>query len=229
MVKKNRIKIIFDIFERLYKFFGPMHWWPAETPFEVIVGAILTQNTSWKNVEKVIDRLKEKGLLDIAAIHQIDELDLAQEIRSCGYYHIKARRLKHLIEFIWKDYGGNLESMFSEDLYTLREKLLQVNGVGPETADSILLYACKKPIFVIDAYTKRILLRHELIEREMGYDDLQSLFMENLPKDVNLFNEYHALLVNTAKLFCRRIPKCGGCPLEDLLNHSNEIRGEIKV
>lgn len=215
-VAKREDEIIADIFERLYKFFGPMKWWPAETPFEVMVGAILTQNTSWRNVEKVISRLKAKGLLNIRSIHEMDERDLAEEIRSCGYYSIKAKRLKHLISFVWEKYSGDIKEMFSRDLYILREELLGIHGIGPETADSILLYAGEKPIFVVDAYTRRILMRHGLVSQGMDYHAIQRLFMESLPMDVSVFNEYHALLVQTAKRFCRKTPRCQGCPLHGL-------------
>ena len=211
--EKSEGKVLVEIFDRLQKAYGPMHWWPADEAFEVMVGAILTQNTSWKNVEKAISRLKTMDLLDIYRLHTLGESQLAKEIRSSGYYRVKARRLKHLIEFIMAHYNGDIGKMFSEELGSLRPKLLQVNGIGPETADSILLYAGQKPIFVIDAYTKRILLRHGLASRGAKYEDLQRFFMENLPRDVHLYNEYHALLVYTAKDFCRKAPKCENCPL----------------
>lgn len=213
-------EILLEIFDRLHRTFGPMHWWPAEETFEVMVGAILTQNTSWKNVEKVISRLKGRGLLAIHRLHVLDEGLLAEEIRSCGYFRVKAKRLKHLVEFIMVHYKGDIREMFSEELHTLRPKLLQVHGVGPETADSILLYAGQKPIFVIDAYTKRILLRHGLASEGAKYNDLQQLFMENLPRDVDLYNEYHALLVQTAKRFCQKVPRCEDCPLYGLASPS---------
>ncbi len=219
---------LLDIFDRLHRAFGPMHWWPAEGPFEVMVGAILTQNTSWKNVEKVISRLKGNGLLEIHRLHAMDEGLLAVEIRSCGFYRVKARRLKHFINFIQDHYDGDIRKMFSERIDSLRPKLLQVHGIGPETADSILLYAGQKPIFVIDAYTKRILLRHDLASDGARYQDLQQLFMKNLPRDVDLYNEYHALLVQTAKHFCRKVPRCEACPLNVYGSGKDQKRQEFK-
>ena len=203
------------IYELLFKHFGPQHWWPAEDPLEIIIGAILTQNTSWRNVEKAIFALKSKGYLSSDILFYLDEKELASLIISCGYYNIKAKRLKNFITFFTSHYNGCMNNMFSEDLYLLREKLLKVKGLGPETTDSILLYAGNKPIFVIDAYTKRIFSRHNFIEETDNYHQVQELFMKNLPHDPQLFNEYHALIVTLAKNYCRKKATCKGCPLRE--------------
>ena len=204
------------MYRQLYAAFGPQHWWPADSPFEVVIGAILTQNTSWKNVEKALGVLKEKKLLDPVKLYKVDERLLAHTIISSGFFNIKAKRIKQFIQFLFIHYQGSLERMFSEQLTPLRENLLRVKGIGPETADSILLYAGGMPIFVVDAYTRRVLLRHRLISDDAGYGEVQELFMKHLKKDVQLFNEFHALLVHVGKHFCKRISLCEGCPLKDV-------------
>ena len=203
-----------NIYRKLYKAYGPRNWWPGETSFEVMVGAILTQNTSWRNVEKAIQRLKEDGMLNPEGIHRLKKTELAPLIRSSGYYRIKADRLKSFIDFLFEEYGGDIKRMKRERLATLREKLLGVKGIGPETADSILLYGLEKPIFVVDAYTKRILSRHGLISEKASYEEVQKLFMEHLPPDEKLFNEYHALFVHLGKTLCKKKPQCYICPLK---------------
>jgi len=208
--------LLMQIYEILYRSFGPMHWWPGETPFEVMVGAILTQNTSWKNVEKAIDRLKENGLLSSAKIRRLRRNQLASLIRSSGYYRIKAERLKAFVNFLFEHYDGNLNRMRKEEIKTLREKLLGVKGIGPETADSILLYGLGKPIFVVDAYTQRVLSRHGLISARTPYEEVQKLFMDHLPLDEKLFNEYHALFVHLGKNVCKKIPECDICPIKEI-------------
>ncbi len=204
------------IYERLNNCFGNLHWWPGETPFEIAVGAILTQNTNWKNVERAIENLKERDLLSPEGLLEISEGTLEELIRPSGYYRIKTKRLKNFIRFLYEEYDGNLDKMFSGELWPLREKLLGVKGIGEETADSILLYAGEKPVFVVDAYTRRILLRHHLIGENAGYGEIQSLFMDSLPRRAPLFNQYHALFVNTGKRFCRKTPLCEECPLKGL-------------
>ena len=206
-------KILVKMYQKLYQTIGPRHWWPADSPFEVVVGAILTQNTSWKNVEKALGALKEQNILDPLQLYKIDEQYLATTITSSGFFNIKSKRIKSFINFLFEQYQGSLEKMFSEKLTLLREKLLAINGVGPETADSILLYAGGKPIFVVDAYTKRILLRHKVISPRARYSEIQELFMNNLKADVKMFNEYHALLVYIGKYYCKRVPQCKSCPL----------------
>jgi endonuclease-3 related protein len=224
MKRKRKGKKLLQIYQKLYKAIGPRKWWPGDSPFEVIIGAILTQNTSWKNVERTIRALKEKNLLDPLGIYSLEEELLAKTIKSAGFFNIKAKRIKNFIGFLFKNYQGSIEKMFSENTVPLREKLLKINGIGPETADSILLYAGEKPIFVVDAYTKRILTRHNLISKSAGYSEIQELFMENLIKDVSMFNEYHALFVYIGKHFCKRIPNCQNCPLKGFLEKGKGYR-----
>jgi len=204
-----------DIYHRLFAHFGPQRWWPGDTPFEVMVGAVLTQNTNWQNVEKAIANLKNDGLLAFGAMESLPRAKLAERIRPCGYYNIKSERLANLLAAIREDADGDLERFFAQDTATLREKLLAVKGIGPETADSILLYAARKPIFVVDAYTHRLLARHEMIDPdEADYHAIQEMFMDALPLDERLFNEYHALIVRVGKEFCKKKrPLCGQCPL----------------
>jgi endonuclease-3 related protein len=200
--------LLMKIYSKLYQAYGPRGWWPGETSFEVMVGAILTQNTSWRNVEKAIQKLKEKRVLSPEGIFRLKKSQLASLIKSSGYYRIKADRLQAFINFLFEEFDGDLKKMGREKLGGLREKLLRVNGIGPETADSILLYGLKKPIFVVDAYTKRILSRHEVISEKASYEEVQKLFMDHLPFNEKLFNEYHALLVYLGKTVCKKIPRC---------------------
>jgi len=203
-----------EMFDLLLKGFGPQNWWPADTELEMMVGAVLTQNTNWKNVEKAIQNLKRKGLLSVDALHSLPTNEVAQEIRPAGYFNIKAKRLKNLIQFIMEQYEGTISLFLEEGTQSLREGLLSVNGVGPETADSILLYAARRPIFVIDTYTHRILSRHGMIDEEVGYYELQELFMDHLPDNADFFGEFHALIVRAGKDCCRKKPLCSQCPLE---------------
>jgi endonuclease-3 related protein len=207
-------KILVEIYRKLYQAYGPRHWWPGETSFEVMVGAILTQNTSWRNVEKAIQKLKAKRVLNPRGIYGLKRSQLASLIKSSGYYRIKADRLKSLMDFLFEEYDGNLKRMKRKRLVELRKELLGVKGIGPETADSILLYALKKPIFVVDAYTKRVLSRHGVISEKASYEEIQKLLMDHLPLDEELFNEYHALIVQAGKMVCKKIPRCDTCPLE---------------
>ncbi len=207
-------KCLLTIYETLDRYFGDLHWWPGETPFEIIVGAILTQNTNWGNVKIAINNLKSHGILDPEQLIDIDEGVLAQLIKSSGYYNVKTKRLKAFLQFLRREYALNLETMFKEDLWILRAKMLDVNGIGEETADSILLYAGNKPIFVVDLYTRRILQRHKIIDGGLSYREIQKLFMDSIPNSIRLFNQYHALFVNTGKHFCRKAPRCKSCPLE---------------
>jgi len=199
----------------LYKAYGPQHWWPGDTSFEVIVGAVLTQNTAWINVEKAIKNLKRERLLSLARLRKVAPRRLAGLIHPSGYYNVKADRLINLMTFLYDRYGYRLAGMLRDDVSELRKGLLLVNGIGPETADSIILYAAGMPTFVVDAYTKRILSRHGLVSERAGYDDVQQLFIGNLPKDTGLFKEYHALLVTVGKTHCKKgAPRCTACPLE---------------
>jgi len=204
------------VYERLFAAFGPQEWWPAQTRFEVIVGAILTQNTNWGNVEKALENLKSKQFLSPQELRNIPPKKLALLIRPAGYFNVKAKRLKNFISFLFNEYDGHLKEMMQEDCRLLRKKLLAVNGIGPETADSILLYALDKPVFVIDAYTKRILYRHNMIAPDADYDTIQEMFMKFLRLDVRMFNEYHALIVRLGKDFCKPKPLCDQCVLNDL-------------
>ncbi len=208
---KNKLLGIYD---RLYEHFGPQHWWPGETPFEVTVGAILTQNTNWGNVEKAIENLKKERALNPWSLRAMSLSRLASLIRPAGYYNVKARRLKNFLDFLIREYSGSMEKMRNEELTVMRRKLLSVNGIGPETADSIMLYALEKPVFVIDAYTKRFLSKHTVMSHNSSYETFQEFFHAQLKKEASLFNEYHALIVRLAKEYCRTRPRCSGCPLE---------------
>jgi len=215
-------KTLLALYNRLFKRFGPQHWWPGDTPLEIAVGAVLTQNTAWTNVEKAVTNLKSEGLFSNASrdddslqeLHDMSHEEVARLIRPAGYFNIKAKRLEHFIRWIIEKYGS-LDRMFERPTGELRQELLSVNGIGPETADSILLYAGGKPVFVIDAYTKRIFSRHFLMGGERDYAAYQKLMMKRLPHKRQLFNEYHALIVRTGKEFCwKRNPRCSECPLE---------------
>lgn len=211
---QQRLLKIFDI---LLATFGKRHWWPGETPLEIIVGAVLTQNTSWKNVEKAIANLKRAQILDMRKLYEAPEDVIAQNIRSSGYYNLKSNRLKNIINVLYQEYGPSIEHIKENNgLYELRNRFLSVKGIGEETADSILLYALEKPIFVVDTYTKRFLVNHGLFEGRCTYGQAQDLFMNNLPSDLYLYNEYHALIVALGQNFCFKIPKCETCPLKGL-------------
>lgn len=203
-----------EIYARLFARFGPQYWWPGDGAFEVIVGAILTQNTAWSNVEKAMTNLKLARRLNPTRMHQLPTPRLAQLIRPSGYFNLKAKKLKAFTGHLFNAHHGRLTHLFRLETAALREELLAVYGVGPETADSIILYAARRPIFVIDAYTRRILARLGLARVESSYDELQRMFMEHLPHDESLFNEYHALLVALGKDYCRKSKlKCRQCPL----------------
>jgi endonuclease-3 related protein len=209
-------KKLTEIYQLLYAAFGPQHWWPSQTQFEIIAGAILTQNTNWANVEKAIAHLKTTDCLAPEKLHHLDISRLAELIRPAGYYNIKAKRLKNFVDWFFDNYDGQLTNLENLDTDRLRAELLTVKGIGCETADSILLYALDRPIFVVDAYTARIAFRHQLINPDADYEQLRELFQSNLPQDIQLFNEYHALLVRVGKEFCKPKAKCAGCPLEKL-------------
>lgn len=206
-----------EIYEILLDFYGPQNWWPADSPLEMMLGAILTQNTNWKNVEKALTQLKEYDLLSLEKLRHIDINQLAELIRPAGYYNLKARRLKNLLQIIDDEYQGDLHLLLADRLDHARQVLLSVKGVGEETADSILLYACGHPVFVVDAYTHRVFSRHNLLAEECSYADIQERFMDNLPADSQLFNEYHALIVRVAKQYCKKKqPLCDHCPLQGI-------------
>lgn len=209
-------EVLLNIYTRLYERYGPQHWWPGQTRFEIIVGAILTQNTNWGNVEKAIHNLNEAMCLSPEKLHILPINQLAELIRPAGYFNIKAQRLKNFLNWLFEKYDGSLDTVEQINLYDLREELLSIKGIGPETADSICLYAFEKPVFVVDAYTARILGRHQLIEAPSGYEQIQDLFHSSLRADTKLFNEFHALLVRLGKEHCKPRPQCHCCPLEDL-------------
>lgn len=205
-----------QIHELLLKTFGPQHWWPGETTFEIILGAILTQNTSWANVEKAIANLKAAGCLEPDRLHALDAEAIETLIRPAGYFRLKTKRLRNFMQWFFDAYGGDLDALARIETRRLREELLSVSGIGPETADSMLLYALNRPVFVVDTYTARVAVRHGLIEPDIDYEQLQYLFESNLEPSAPLFNEYHALLVRVGKDFCKPKPKCAGCPLNTL-------------
>lgn len=207
---------LMDIYERLYRHYGPQGWWPGQTPFETIVGAILTQNTNWNNVEKALTNLSAREVLPPEKLRAMPAEDIAQLIRPAGYFNLKAQRLKCFLDWLFTKHDGSIENLTALPVSTLREQLLGIKGIGPETADSICLYAFGKPVFVVDAYTARIFGRHGFLEPGCGYQDIQDLFHGSLEKNPQLFNEYHALIVRLGKDHCKRKPICTGCPLEDL-------------
>lgn len=231
------------IFDRLLSAYGPQHWWPTGTgkaglqvdsPTEVVIGAILTQNTAWTNVQRAIENLRRAAALDFEALRDLPESELAELIRSSGTYRIKARRLKALVERLWESHDGSLERMLGGEIETARRRLLDIPGVGPETADAILLYAGGRPTFVVDAYTMRVLRRHFIVQatparrsgsarqqedsvgRSPTYESVRARFHDALPREAELFNEFHALLVEVGKRHCRVRARCDGCPLADL-------------
>ncbi len=219
--------IMLQVYDRLFKAFGPQNWWPGDSGFEMIVGAMLTQNTSWKNVEKAIRNLRQADLMEPQALYNVPVEELEELLRPAGYYSVKARRLRSLLEFIIDRYNGSIKAMFRTDPATLREELLAVKGIGPETADSILLYAGNMPVFVVDAYTHRIFARHGWIGFDADYHQIQDYIQSSLPEDARLYNEYHALLVYAGKHYClKKNPKCRECPLRELLPEGGPLEPE---
>jgi len=212
--RKPPLSIVYSL---LYAQWGPQYWWPGRTRLEIIVGAILTQNTAWTNVEKAIRRLRKAGALNLRRLHGADLKSLADWIRPAGYFNVKARRLRAFTQMMFDLFGGDLRRLFALETPALREVLLGVNGIGPETADSILLYAGGRPVFVVDAYTRRFMMRHGWIGAEATYDDIAQIFTGGLARDTVLYNEYHALIVALGKNLCRPKPKCVECPLMPFL------------
>ena len=199
------------LYDALHAVYGEQPWWPADSRFEIVVGAVLTQNASWSNVEKAIGRMKSAGLMSLPALLESSHEHLAETIRPSGYYNIKARRLRNLCLFL--DQAGGLEAFANGPLQDQRAALLGVNGVGPETADDILLYALDRPVFVIDTYTRRLLQRYRLARGDEAYEDLRALFERALDADPYLYQQYHALIVMHGKQTCRKLPRCDRCPL----------------
>jgi endonuclease-3 related protein len=213
-----------EVYEKLLSSLGPQHWWPGDSPFEIVVGAVLVQNTAWRNVERAIENLRDAGLMEPRTLYAVPEGELAELIRPAGYYQVKARRLRNLLKLIVEQYDGSLDAMFRTNLSSLREELLGVSGIGPETADAILLYAGRLPSFVVDTYTHRVLARHGWIGYEADYHEIKDYFESSLPADAALYNEYHALLVRLGKDYCRKTgPKCEACPLADFLPASGIV------
>ena len=216
MKKKLKIKIFYKI---LFDHFGPQDWWPGDTPIEIAIGAILTQNTAWTNVEKAIKNLKKYKVLSIKKIHTLSDERLTNLIRPAGFFNIKTKRLRAFFNFLKTEKCNNqLSSLQKYSTPNLRKRLLSISGIGPETADSILLYALNRPVFVVDAYTKRIFGRHKIIPKEATYDEVQLIFRKNLPRSVRTYNEYHALIVELAKNHCKTRPSCLKCPLNPRQN-----------
>lgn len=215
----SRASTITAMYDAMHSALGPSRWWPGETPFEVAVGAILTQNTNWKNVEKAIANLKERDLLSAEKMYALPQGELAELIRPAGYYNIKAVRLRNFLEFFRNEAEFDMEVLKVQELDEVREKVLSVKGIGPETADSILLYALEMPTFVVDAYTHRLMVRHGLVDEDVDYHELRALFMDSLPEDVALYNEFHALIVRVGKDWCRKkAGLCETCPLQPFLD-----------
>ncbi len=204
------------VYKKLYAYFGHQAWWPGDSPFEIVVGAILTQNTNWTNVEKAINNLKKHDVLCAKKIFKMSNEELAALIIPAGYFNVKAKRLKAFISHLILNYKGSLEKMFDKDIFSLRQELLSIYGIGPETADSILLYSANKKIFVIDAYTFRMLKRFGIIKDKACYNDIQKLFHEYFKTGIEDYNEYHALIVALGKTFCKPKPVCDQCPLTDI-------------
>jgi len=214
VVRKNLRQELMDIFHELLDHFGPRRWWPGETPLEVAVGAILTQNVAWRNVEKAINNLKARGLLSIEGLVKVPVEELATLIRATRYYNQKAARLKHFVGMVEHEFGGSLDRLFRLETPILRAKLLGLKGIGKETADSILLYAANHPVFVVDTYTRRIFSRLGYLAENVGYDEMQGFFTRHLPLDNYIFNEYHALIDALGNRVClSRSPRCAACPL----------------
>ena len=204
---------ISGLYDRLLEYYGPQHWWPADSPFEVMVGAVLVQSTAWRNVEYAIDNLKTAGSMSPAAIRDMSHEALEQLVRPSGFYRVKARRLRSLCEYLGESFADSIEAMNGRPTGELRSELLAVYGIGEETADDILLYALNRPIFVIDAFTRRIFQRLGLCQQDSRYSDVQQMFHDRLPRDATLFNEYHALIVRHGNTTCRKTPDCANCPL----------------
>jgi len=217
-------ELLLEIYDRLLRVYGSQYWWPAETKLEVVVGAILTQSTAWSNTLKAMANLKDAELLNTEAMGRIPERKLATLIRPAGYYNAKAKKLKAFISHLKEKYGGRLEPLLKEAMSRMRQELLSIYGIGDETADSIILYAAEKPIFVVDSYTRRLFSRMNLIDNRAKYGELQELFMENLPRETQFFKEYHALIVRHCKERCSTKPICDACPLLGLCSYPKRDR-----
>lgn len=222
--RAEEAELLRGIYERLLRAFGPQQWWPARSSFEMMVGAVLTQATNWRNVEQAIRRLRRSGALNSRSLLAMPMASLERAVRPAGYFRQKARRLKALAAWYAQRYGASRRAMARTSWRTLRKQLLSLHGIGPETADAILLYACGKPVFVVDTYAIRVFFRHRLIKAATTYEKLQHIVMQNLPARAPLYNEFHALLVAVGKRFCHRAdPDCSGCPLQELPHTRDRI------
>jgi len=224
--RKRGAALLRDFYRHLMDHFGPTGWWPGDTPFEIAIGAILTQNTAWTNVEKAIAELKRRRALAPRRILQMPVKAFEEAIRASGYFRVKARRVTSFCQYLVDNHGGSVRRMAKRPLEELRRELLQVHGIGPETADDILLYACEKPVFVVDAYTRRILSRHGIVAPDIGYETLRAHFEDRLAPDVHVFKEYHGLIVYTGKDYCKSRPNCQECPLARTLKQGQPILPE---
>ena len=213
-----------QVYHKLFESLGPQYWWPGDSAWEVMIGAVLVQNTAWKNVERAIDNLREENLLDPRRLVDFNSEELSKLIRPAGYFRLKTSRLLNLMRFVVERYDASIEALRNTDWRELREELLGVKGIGPETADSILLYALEKPALVVDTYTHRIFARHGWIDYEADYHALQEHLACELPEEVPLYNELHALLVHVGHHWCRRTPKCDQCPLLEMLPEGGVIQ-----
>jgi len=216
-----------EYYDALFARWGAQSWWPGDTRFEMMLGAILTQNTAWTNVEKAIANLRKNNALDLAVLEKVPVEQIAEWIRPAGYFNQKAGYIREMIDTLHHRFGGSLNKLFALDTPTLRNELLSWKGVGPETADSILLYAGKRPVFVVDAYTKRFLDRHGWCDQKASYNGIARLFTDNLPEDAQRYNEYHALIVRLGKEHCKTRPQCKGCPLERFLKNKHKVANHI--
>lgn len=208
--------VLMEVFRRLYGRYGPQGWWPGESRFEVVIGAILTQAVSWRSVERALDNLKQAQVFSMDGLRDVPQAQLAQMLRPCVYFNMKARKLKAFVDHVWDQYGGDLDALLSREPAELREELLSIYGIGEETADDILVYAAGQPSFIIDSYTRRILSRMGFADGRASYRELQNLFHQHLPREVGLFNEYHALLDRHAREVCRKRPVCVDCCLSGM-------------
>ncbi len=209
-------QLLHEMYDSLWAAYGAQHWWPARTKTEIVVGAILTQNTAWKNVERAIAGLRRAQCLSWTSLRDLPIEQLARLIRPSGTYRVKSARLKAFVRCLWNEHGGSLGSLLGGELEDARRRLLAIHGIGPETADAILLYAGGRPTFVVDAYTRRVLRRHFVIDSRAGYETVRQLFHGAMPADRQVYNEYHALLVVVGKEHCGPQARCDGCPLEPI-------------
>jgi endonuclease III related protein len=219
MMNRSHPSKLLDLFRLMTAYYGPLNWWPAETAYEVCIGAILTQNTAWTNVEKAISALKGAEVLTQESLVRIDRNVLADLIRPSGFFNIKSERIKSFVQWLDSRFNGSLDEMFAGDWLELRSELLKVKGIGPETCDAILLYAGRKPSFVVDSYTKRLFHRLGLLDGKEGYEVTRTIFMKSLPMDVKVYNEYHAVIVEHCKRFCRKKPGCSTCFLRSICSY----------